>query len=128
MGEAYKSELSKCYGITFNRLLCLNNMPVKRYSDYLNRKDQLEEYMNLLLESFNPGAVDGLMCRNLFSIGWDGRIFDCDFNQQLDLPLATSKKKGADEDKVVDKVADEKKRVVATRAGPGITVFDVDSL
>uniref|UniRef100_A0A7S2Z3D3 Arsenosugar biosynthesis radical SAM protein ArsS-like C-terminal domain-containing protein n=1 Tax=Chloropicon laureae TaxID=464258 RepID=A0A7S2Z3D3_9CHLO len=84
--------------------------------------------MNLLLESFNPGAVDGLMCRNLFSIGWDGRIFDCDFNQQLDLPLATSKKKGADEDKVVDKVADEKKKVVATRAGPGITVFDVDSL
>ena len=85
--EAYKVELDKCYGITFNRLLCLNNMPVKRYSDYLHRSNKLEDYMQLLLDNFNPAAVDGLMCKNLFSISWDGRIFDCDFNQQLDLPL-----------------------------------------
>ena len=102
--EAYKNELMQCYGITFNRLLCLNNMPVKRYSDYLNRTNELENYMNLLVDNFNPQAVDGLMCRNLFSISWDGRIFDCDFNQQLDLTMG-----GGD--------------------GPSrLTVFDVDTL
>lgn len=101
--EAYKSELGLCYDITFNRLICLNNMPVNRYSDYLNRSNKLEDYMNLLLQNFNPQAVDGLMCRNLFSIGWDGRIFDCDFNQQLDLPIKLKGKKH-------------------------LTVFDVDNL
>ena len=105
--EAYKSELGKCYGIEFTRLLCLNNMPVKRYADYLMRQGDLERYMNLLVDNFNPKAVDGLMCRNLFSVGWDGRIFDCDFNQQLDLPIRGKGK---------------------ASSGGGLTVFDIDSL
>jgi len=100
---AYKSELSQCYGITFNSLLALNNMPVNRYSEYLNRTNELEKYMNLLVDNFNEQAVDGLMCRNLFSVGWDGRIFDCDFNQQLDMPIKGQKKSQ-------------------------LTVFDIDSL
>ncbi|CAL8469655.1 g9196 [Coccomyxa elongata] len=85
--EAYKAELAEAYGITFNGLLCLNNMPIKRYVDYLQRKGQLEGYMALLLRSFNAAAAEAVMCRATVSVGWDGRIYDCDFNQQLELGL-----------------------------------------
>ncbi len=85
--EAYKTELAETYGITFNGLLCLNNMPIKRYVDYLQRKGQLEDYMVLLLRSFNAAAAEAVMCRATVSVGWDGRIYDCDFNQQLELGL-----------------------------------------
>ncbi|BDA44657.1 hypothetical protein COCOBI_06-1350 [Coccomyxa sp. Obi] len=85
--EAYKAELAEAYGITFNGLLCLNNMPIKRYVDYLQRKGQLEDYMALLLRSFNAAAAEAVMCRATVSVGWDGRIYDCDFNQQLELGL-----------------------------------------
>jgi radical SAM/Cys-rich protein len=68
----YKRELSEAYGVMFNRLLCLNNMPIKRYWEYLNRKGQLEEYMRLLVHSFNPAAGESLMCRNTVSVSWDG--------------------------------------------------------
>ncbi len=87
MQEAYKTELAETYGITFNGLLCLNNMPIKRYVDYLQRKGQLEGYMALLLRSFNAAAAEAVMCRATVSVGWDGRIYDCDFNQQLELGL-----------------------------------------
>ncbi|CAK0784435.1 hypothetical protein CVIRNUC_007639 [Coccomyxa viridis] len=84
---AYKQELSSSYGIAFDSLLCLNNMPIKRYVDYLQRRGQLEEYMQLLVSSFNASAAEGVMCRGTVSIGWDGRIYDCDFNQQLEMGL-----------------------------------------
>ena len=87
MQEAYKTELAEANGITFNGLLCLNNMPIKRYVDYLQRKGQLEDYMALLLRSFNAAAAEAVMCRATVSVGWDGRIYDCDFNQQLELGL-----------------------------------------
>jgi hypothetical protein len=62
-------------------------MPIKRFADWLLRRGALQEYMQLLLDAFNPAAGAGLMCRDTVSVRWDGRLFDCDFNQQLDLPM-----------------------------------------
>ena len=62
-------------------------MPIKRFADFLIRRGQLEEYMSLLASAFNPTAAQGVMCRDTISVGWDGRVFDCDFNQQLNLPV-----------------------------------------
>ncbi|CAG9466422.1 unnamed protein product [Pedinophyceae sp. YPF-701] len=85
---AYRTELREAFGVEFSSLLALNNMPIKRYYDWLERRGGLEEYMGLLLEGFNPGAAEGLMCRDTVSVGWDGRVYDCDFNQQLEMTLA----------------------------------------
>ena len=85
--DAYRAELGAAYGIEFSSLLCLNNMPIKRYADHLIRRGQLAEYMALLLGSFNAAAAEGVMCRGTVSVGWDGRLYDCDFNQQLELAL-----------------------------------------
>lgn len=84
---AYRSELAEAYGIHFSSLLCLNNMPIKRWADKLARKGRLEEYMGLLVGAFNPAAGEELMCRATVSVAWDGRLYDCDFNQQLDMGL-----------------------------------------
>src|SRR5881628_1037140 len=83
----YKDELAKRFGITFNRLFTITNMPINRFLEDLHRSGQYEAYMEKLVTSFNPSAVDGLMCRNLISVNWDGRLSDCDFNQMLDLPV-----------------------------------------
>ena len=66
-------------------------MPIARYAAYLKRNKQLAEYHSLLVESFNPSSVDSLMCRDTISVDWQGRVFDCDFNQQLDMQLANGK-------------------------------------
>jgi len=85
---AYRAELKDVYGISFTNLLCLNNMPIKRFADDLARSpDGVRAYMDLLVSAFNPATLPALMCRDTLSVGWDGRLFDCDFNQQLDLPL-----------------------------------------
>jgi hypothetical protein len=63
-------------------------MPISRYLDWLLESGNLEGYMRRLIESFNPQAAQGLMCRNMVSVGWDGRLHDCDFNQMLDIPVA----------------------------------------
>lgn len=91
--DAYKQELFETYGIRFNNLLALNNMPIKRFHDYLVRKGQLDEYLGTLVDNFNPAAAEGIMCRDLVSVGWDGRIYDCDFNQQLEMGMAVKGKK-----------------------------------
>jgi radical SAM/Cys-rich protein len=83
----YKEELRARFGIEFNRLLTLTNMPIKRFADYLDRTGQHEAYMSLLANHFNAATVPGLMCRTLVSVGWDGRLYDCDFNQMLELPI-----------------------------------------
>ena len=85
----YKRELKENYGITFNRLYTITNMPISRFLMYLQRKGQLEEYMTVLANVFNPSAAMGVMCRTTLSIGWDGDIYDCDFNQILDMKIAT---------------------------------------
>ena len=84
---SYKDALQRLFGITFNRLLTITNMPIKRFAHQLERCGQRVDYMNLLATHFNPGTVGGLMCRSLLSVGWDGRLYDCDFNQMLELPL-----------------------------------------
>src|SRR5207245_3884902 len=83
----YRNELAKRFGISFNRLYTITNMPINRFLEDLHSSGQYERYMDLLVTSFNPAAVDGLMCRNLISVSWDGRLSDCDFNQMLDLPV-----------------------------------------
>lgn len=83
----YKREMKERYGIVFNKLLTITNVPIGRYMDELKEKGQDQQYMELLTESFNPANVDGLMCRHQVNIGWDGRLYDCDFNQALGLPV-----------------------------------------
>ncbi len=73
---------------SFNRLYTITNMPIKRFLEYLRRTGNEERYMRKLVEAFNPRAVEGLMCRNLVSVDWTGRLYDCDFNQMLDLGVA----------------------------------------
>jgi radical SAM/Cys-rich protein len=84
---AYRRELAEAHGVAFSSLLCLNNMPIKRFADDLATRGELAEYMALLVASFNPAAAGALMCRDTVSVGWDGAVYDCDFNQQLALGL-----------------------------------------
>ncbi|PYJ49141.1 MAG: radical SAM protein [Verrucomicrobia bacterium] len=79
----YKRELKKHFGIVFNKLYTLTNLPIGRFASYLRHNNKLDEYMELLIQAFNPATVDGLMCRNTISVGWRGEVYDCDFNQQL---------------------------------------------
>jgi len=84
----YREELGGNFGIRFNRLLTITNMPIRRFADQLRRWGQFSEYMGLLVNHFNPATIAGLMCRSLISVGYDGTLYDCDFNQMLELPLA----------------------------------------
>ena len=79
----YKRELKKHFGIVFNNLYSITNLPIARFASYLRHNNKLEEYMQLLIDNFNPGTVSGLMCRNTISVSWTGEVFDCDFNQML---------------------------------------------
>ncbi|PYS67350.1 MAG: radical SAM protein [Acidobacteria bacterium] len=79
----YKRELKKHFGIVFNNLYTLTNLPIGRFASYLRHNSKLDEYMELLIQAFNPATIDGLMCRNTISVGWRGEVYDCDFNQQL---------------------------------------------
>ena len=79
----YKRELKAHFDIEFNQLYAITNMPIARFTSYLKRQGSFAEYMQLLLESFNPGSVEGLMCRDTISVDWEGGLYDCDFNQQM---------------------------------------------
>lgn len=83
----FKKELKSHYDINFNSLYCITNMPISRYLEYLIRSGNFERYMERLISAFNPSAAMGVMCRNTISVGWDGSLYDCDFNQMLDLPV-----------------------------------------
>ena len=82
----YRRELSLRHGIVFDRLFTITNMPISRFLDHLERTANLQRYMELLVASFNPRAADGVMCRTYLSVGWDGTLYDCDFNQMLAMP------------------------------------------
>lgn len=84
----YKRELKRAFDIVFNSLFAITNIPIARYSSYLKRNKMLDEYMQLLIDNFNPQSVNGLMCRDTINVGWEGEVYDCDFNQQLKLQLA----------------------------------------
>ncbi len=103
----YKVELAKLFGITFNKLFTITNMPISRFVHYLRREGKYSEYMNTLVEHFNPHTVEGLMCRSLVSVCWQGNLYDCDFNQMLELGVPIN-----DENKL----------------GPNrLSIFDIDS-
>jgi radical SAM/Cys-rich protein len=85
--EDYKQKLGAEFGIVFDHLYCLTNMPITRYATHLKLRGEYERYMELLESSYNPAAAEQVMCRDLISIGWDGSIYDCDFNQMLGLPI-----------------------------------------
>ncbi len=84
----YRRRLTDDYGVRFTRLLTLTNLPINRFAHFLERTGQYRDYLQLLAGNFNPATVPGLMCRHLISVDWRGRVYDCDFNQMLDLPLA----------------------------------------
>jgi radical SAM/Cys-rich protein len=83
----YKSQLQEHFGIHFHHLYTLSNMPIRRFAAYLNQNQMLESYMSLLVNHFNPSTVPHLMCRSLVSVSWDGKLYDCDFNQMLDIEM-----------------------------------------
>jgi radical SAM/Cys-rich protein len=83
----YKRELDERYGVVFNNLYTITNVPIGRFKATLSVTGTLDDYMKKLDDAFNPQVVDSLMCRNLVSVGWDGTLYDCDFNQMLSLPV-----------------------------------------
>jgi radical SAM/Cys-rich protein len=90
--EAIESQFRKAlgtrHGIEFNRLYTITNMPISRFLEFLVESGNYEAYMQRLTQAFNPAAAAGVMCRYTLSVGWDGTLYDCDFNQMLDLPVA----------------------------------------
>lgn len=83
----YKRELRAHFGLQFNRLYTITNLPVARFASWLRHQGRYEDYLQLLIASFNPATVEGLMCRDTLNVSWRGEIHDCDFNQMLNLPL-----------------------------------------
>jgi len=79
----YKRELKHHFGIVFNNLYTITNLPIARFASYLRHHNKLQEYMQLLMDNFNPATIPALMCRNTISVSWTGEVFDCDFNQML---------------------------------------------
>lgn len=86
----WKRELWRLHGVRFDALYCITNMPISRFLEWLIDSNNLEAYMERLVTAFNPAAIQGLMCRNTISVGWDGRLYDCDFNQMLDLGIVST--------------------------------------
>lgn len=86
----FKKKLQERFSVEFNSLFTITNIPISRFLEYLLRSDNFENYMEKLITAFNPMAAIGVMCRNTISIGWDGYLYDCDFNQMLDLKVNTS--------------------------------------
>ena len=87
----YKQELEDNFGIVFNRLFTITNMPIKRFLNDLKRQGLLQDYMDLLLQNFNPASLSNVMCKSLVSVSWEGSLFDCDFNQMTRLKMLNSK-------------------------------------
>lgn len=87
----YKEALAREFGISFNSLLTITNQPIARFAEDLRERGELEAYMELLVNNFNPETIPGLMCRNTLSIGYRGEVYDCDFNQMLGLQLGNGR-------------------------------------
>jgi radical SAM/Cys-rich protein len=87
----YKAELLQHYGIVFNDLYTITNQPIARFAEDLRRAGKWEAYMTLLTQNFNPATIEGLMCRTTLSVGWMGEVYDCDFNQMLNMQLRNGK-------------------------------------
>jgi radical SAM/Cys-rich protein len=85
--KEFKRQLDRKHDIVFNNLFTITNLPISRYLNFLLESDNLDEYMDRLITSFNPAAARGVMCRDTISVGWDGTLYDCDFNQMLEMPV-----------------------------------------
>jgi radical SAM/Cys-rich protein len=85
----FRKELASRYGVVFNHLYSITNMPISRFLEFLLESGNYEGYMERLANAFNPAAAAAVMCRSMISVGWDGLLYDCDFNQMLDLPLTS---------------------------------------
>jgi radical SAM/Cys-rich protein len=83
----FRRELARRHGIVFNSLYTITNMPISRFLEFLLRSGNYDRYMDRLVNAYNPAAAAGVMCRTMLSVGWDGQLYDCDFNQMLDLPV-----------------------------------------
>ena len=83
----YRQVLKEKHGIVFNRLFCITNMPIGRYLTYLKKSDNYEDYMTALFNAFNPATLGSVMCKSTLSVGWDGKLYDCDFNQMLGMTV-----------------------------------------
>jgi radical SAM/Cys-rich protein len=79
--------MKRRYDVDFDHLYTITNMPISRFLEFLEEKGRTVEYMTRLVNAFNPAAAAGVMCRNTVSVGWDGTLYDCDFNQMLELPV-----------------------------------------
>ena len=90
----YKAVLGREFGIVFNKLFTITNQPIARFAEDLHKQGKWDEYLELLVNSFNPAAVAGLMCRATLSVGYRGELYDCDFNQMLDLQLRQPDRSG----------------------------------
>ena len=88
MEREWRRELKTRHGVSFDALFTLTNLPIARYLEWLDETDNLESYVCRLERSFNPATVPALMCRTTLSVGWDGTLYDCDFNQMLEIPIA----------------------------------------
>ena len=91
--QDYRDMLETNFGIVFSSLLAITNIPINRFAHALRRDGELEDYQTLLVDNFNPDTVDQLMCKHLINLDWEGRVFDCDFNQMLDIPLSGGKQR-----------------------------------
>ena len=119
----WREALMRDFGVSFDRLFVLNNMPIARFLEWLQASGNLESYLQRLVSAYNPAALDGLMCRNTLSVGWDGRLYDCDFNQMLDLEidLPGNAAKGGPHIRDFDEAAWQRRRIVTARHCFGCT-------
>ena len=114
----WKRELSRLHGIEFDDLYTITNMPISRFLDWLIASGNLEGYLQKLVDAFNPAAAAGVMCRNTLSVGWDGTLYDCDFNQMLELPVGFRQPRRLEE---FDLALLDRRRIVTNRHCFGCT-------
>lgn len=86
----YKRQLAERFGVTFNQLFTITNMPIQRFGSYLQTKGEFQNYLQLLREAHQPANLQAVMCRHLISVDWRGYLYDCDFNQMLDMPMVNA--------------------------------------
>ncbi len=117
----FKSRLNDQFGIVFHQLFCINNLPISRFLDYLIASENFDDYMQTLVEAFNPATLAGVMCTNTLSVGWNGNLYDCDFNQMLDMPVASAAKHidDFDADKLLDRSIRVNQHCYGCTAGAG---------
>ena len=112
----YAEELGANFDVKFNDLFTMTNMPIKRFADLLYKQGRLAEYMQLLVDAFNPSTVDSIMCRSLVSIAHDGSLYDCDFNQALAMPLQAGSARASTDIWSIDSLDELKNEAVSLQA------------